>query len=816
MTRFFLKSCGLMITVILSFIFCFLPGSSGENAKEECFQVKRIGQMVGYAANALEVTAPEDGVLSMSVRDDEHLYRVIQYKIQKGISQVFWDGCAYNSERMDTKYYNFEFDLSGTSGKTYHYAFRSGLTGNNQHLQFALPSSDTVWLSEADQWFVEAKAINAGTLVMDFIHQEDPNTVYSFQKPIHIGRVEHYSFDRIVGKSVPVPGVYQVKMYEISLPEEAVFFILTVKEGKPDKETVTVTGDIFPEKHLNPEEYRTEFDKEIVVVDIDYQKTQAVFSEPDSKSVRLGTLHGQTQGVSVFEIRDSWAKIGAWNHEDGSYIMGWVPYSKLKVVRPNGEYGLLLDKKNQMLYVFRNGEILESLLVSTGKMDTGKYFRETSAGCFVTGLHRVDFSMQGQRYDFVIQYDGGNLLHQIPYSSNGKKDFTYGRCYLGSKASHACIRIQQEPGKQSGINAYWIWTHIPFHTKLIILDDPEERTNEKAILSGNTPADNADKNLEKFSASGKGASESSVIITFGGDVVPGGPEEFYYGDRNFMTTVSANGLSYPFAEMKEVFGSDDLTCINLDCVLKSDRYPENYRKKNRLRGLPEYAGIFSEGSVEMVSLANDHSYDYQEEGYLSTQTALTENGIGWIGEDHSVILSIKGCLFGFGACTQENYLQNPDIIQQEIEKLKQSGCTYIIFQCHWGDDKSPYHNGIQQAMARACERAGADLVIGHHPSAVQGIDFINDMPVVFSLGKLISGDSIRPKSYETLVVQAFFDPDEKNTVKIRLIPVIMSSSAALKINDFKPIPANSTEKQPVIDMIQKDSACDVSIFSGNQ
>ena len=55
-----------------------------------------------------------------------------------------------------------------------------------------------------------------------------------------------------------------------------------------------------------------------VVVDIDYLDHQNVYAGQDQKSEILGTLHGQTQCVSVFEINDEWANIGAWNHEDAS------------------------------------------------------------------------------------------------------------------------------------------------------------------------------------------------------------------------------------------------------------------------------------------------------------------------------------------------------------------------------------------------------------------------------------------------------------------------------------------------------------------
>ena len=71
----------------------------------------------------------------------------------------------------------------------------------------------------------------------------------------------------------------------------------------------------------------------------------------------------------------------------------------------------------------------------------------------------------------MIQYDGGNMIHQIPYWwKDGLKDFSAGAEALGTKASHGCIRVQAEPSGLAGINAYWLWTHIPFGSRVIILE----------------------------------------------------------------------------------------------------------------------------------------------------------------------------------------------------------------------------------------------------------------------------------------------------------------------------------------------------------
>ena len=448
------------------------------------------------------------------------------------------------------------------------------------------------------------------------------------------------------------------------------------------------------------------------------------------------------------------------------------------------------------MIVYYKGDRIETLLVSTGRMDPGKIDRETSAGCFLSGLHRVDFSTQGLRYDFVSQYDVGKLLHQIPYSSDGRKDFAQGKAYLGSKASHACIRIQDEPGEQNGLNAYWLWTHLPYRTRIIILDDPEERAAEKARLSGSSPV-----NAYESMFAGQNDPENVIVLTFGGDIFP-----VYTEDSNgFDAVLKEKGPGYYFERLQEIFGKDDLTCVSLGCALKEDPSGEDPYRKTRWRGVPPYAEIFKKGSVEMVSLGNDHLYDFSQSGYASTVDAL-ENKVFWTGKDHRQTAGIKGCIFGFSTISQQDYLADTKVIGREIRSLRDAGCDYVIIQCHWGNEGDGKHGKLQEAMARTCAREGADLVIGYQPYAVQGIFQIEGMPVIWSLGCLLRDNSVRQKTYDALAVQVLFDSGNKEKKPvIRLIPLQSSSSAAEGKNDYRPVPAEKEDSGHIMNLIQTDT-----------
>ena len=134
------------------------------------------------------------------------------------------------------------------------------------------------------------------------------------------------------------------------------------------------------------------------------------------------------------------------------------------------------------------------------------------------------------------------------------------------------------------------------------------------------------------------------------------------------------------------------------------------------------------------------------------------------------------------------------------------GCDYIICQCHWGTEYDPNHNAMQEAMARTCVREGANLVIGHHPHVVQGIDFIENVPVIYSLGNLCFGGTINLSGYDAIIAQAFISfGSGKPETQIELIPIKTSSRYPENVNDFRPVPAESSEKAIIMMKVQADT-----------
>lgn len=457
--------------IFLALIFVF----ACRGASADVFSVKRIGNLIPFNDNAFSVNAPEKGNLLIRVHDDISVYRTLEQEIDAGETVIHWDGCGFNHEKLAAKNYMITAVLMGVSGEQYRVSFNTPVEYTGQCLQYLLPSSAKISLMDPDEWFVEFRTVQKGIVSFFFSNMEKDAESVNYTVNTTGGRINRLNYSELTGRNPLSAGSYHVTAYENSKKEETFEFDITVQEECFEKKAVFLTDRILPEEGMTEGEIWQIMQQPSVVIDIDPFKHQKVYREKEKDSLSLGTLHGQTQALRVIRIEEEWAFVGAWNHENADYVEGWVPISVLKVTEPNPDYGILISKQKQTMDVYYRGKLIDTLEVSTGRPDEKHPEQETAAGSFLTGYHRVDFSTNGKKYDYVIQYDGGNLLHQIPYEwGRDKKDFSLGRGYLGAKASHACIRIQSEPG-ENGINAYWIWTHVPYHTRVLILDDPEER-----------------------------------------------------------------------------------------------------------------------------------------------------------------------------------------------------------------------------------------------------------------------------------------------------------------------------------------------------
>lgn len=811
------KSVGALVALLL--LLLALPAIAEE------LKVAHSGNIVGFTENTILLTAPRDGIVTLRVTYGEEVYRTLrELPVTAGENSITWDGLAVFGERLVDGDYTLEAEFADMDGTITTTSAKVKAARCKQAMLLALPSSDTLYLDDEEAWFIELQLVRAGSYTMEICAADAPDTPLLTRKKNASGAdVFKYKWDGTLSGKKAEPGVYLLRFYATENPAYAFEVPLTIAEGTTPVLPLTVTGAVMPTPGMTDEELWALMQQPSAVTIQGQTAHQNVYAKPDKKSDVLGTLHGQSQGVEVMEIRsDGWVRIGAWNHETGIYIEGYVPADCLTIVSPNPHYGLLIDKQTQTMTLFHEGERVASAPISTGLVTATRMIRETAAGSFLTVDRIAAFSDSGYKYDYCIRYDGGNLLHQLGYKVvSSHRDFSLQMAQLGTKASHGCVRLPKFT-EEDGLNAYLLYTTLPYHTRIILLDDPEQRAQNAAdvgvtvedVIAPRPPEESigSEEKLVLSPAPELGEGETAYVITLGGDAVLGTREAWMKREDAFPAYLAEYGMAYPFSGLMELFGADDMTFINLECVLKETRAGEDTDKLYRFRGLPEYTGILLESSVEQVNIANNHHIDYGKSGRTETRAALEAAGIPYSGYTYTWIWEIDGHKIGFAGCRETIYRQKKTIIAEETAALREAGCEVVIYTFHWGTEYDPHHNDLQLEMARAAAEAGVDIVVGGHPHVVQGFDRIGGTAIIWSLGNLMFGGTIEMTTFDATLVQAElrFGPEGYEGVSITYVPILTSSATADGINDYHPVIATGEDRARILALIQDDSGIQIT------
>ncbi|HHX59977.1 MAG TPA: CapA family protein, partial [Epulopiscium sp.] len=224
------------------------------------------------------------------------------------------------------------------------------------------------------------------------------------------------------------------------------------------------------------------------------------------------------------------------------------------------------------------------------------------------------------------------------------------------------------------------------------------------------------------------------------------------------------------------------------------------------RGKPEFTEILKHGNVEAVNLANNHTYDYFQKGYDDTIAALKKAGISYFGLDHQSINNIKGINIGnLGYKGWNNSKWVKDGIKKDIAAMKQK-TDILIVTFHWGDEGSNYPNSIQKDLGKFAIDQGADLVLGHHPHVMQGIEKYKDKYIVYSLGNFCFGGNRNPSDKDTFIFQQNFILDQNKKISSTDISIIPCTVSSVKYrNDYCPTPQKGQEGDRIMNRLNQYS-----------
>ena len=332
--------------------------------------------------------------------------------------------------------------------------------------------------------------------------------------------------------------------------------------------------------------------------------------------------------------------------------------------------------------------------------------------------------------------------------------------------------------------------------KTVSMNASEDNSQKASSDSQNTDSSNATV-----------SSPVSLTLSVVGDCTLGTDETFDY-DTSLNAYYENYGADYFLQNVKDIFSADDLTIANFEGTLTDSDERED--KTFAFKAPASYASILTGGSVEAVNTANNHSHDYGDQSFDDTLAALDDAGIVHFGYDETAVMDVKGIKVGL-VCIYElsDHLEREQQLKDNIAKVKADGAQLIVVIFHWGNETETVPDSNQTTLGRIAIDEGADLVCGHHPHVLQGIETYKGRNIVYSLGNFCFGGNSSPSDMDTMIYQQTFTIDADGVKKdnvTNIIPCSISSAAYDGYNNYQPTPAEGDEATRILGKINERSS----------
>ena len=333
----------------------------------------------------------------------------------------------------------------------------------------------------------------------------------------------------------------------------------------------------------------------------------------------------------------------------------------------------------------------------------------------------------------------------------------------------------------------------------------------KKTVSMNASKDNSQKassdSQNTDSSNATVSSPVSLTLSVVGDCTLGTDETFDY-DTSLNAYYENYGADYFLQNVKDIFSADDLTIANFEGTLTDSDERED--KTFAFKAPASYASILTGGSVEAVNTANNHSHDYGDQSFDDTLAALDDAGIVHFGYDETAVMDVKGIKVGLvGIYELYDHLEREQQLKDNIAKVKADGAQLIVVIFHWGNETETVPDSNQTTLGRIAIDEGADLVCGHHPHVLQGIETYKGKNIVYSLGNFCFGGNSSPSDMDTMIYQQTFTIDADGVKKdnvTNIIPCSISSAAYDGYNNYQPTPAEGDEATRILGKINERSS----------
>lgn len=230
----------------------------------------------------------------------------------------------------------------------------------------------------------------------------------------------------------------------------------------------------------------------------------------------------------------------------------------------------------------------------------------------------------------------------------------------------------------------------------------------------------------------------------------------------------------------------------------SDRGSPLPNKYYTFRGSPSRVSIYDEMGVDLVTLANNHVYDFGEEAFIDTLDTLKKADIPYVGAGRNLeetmrpyYIILNGYKIAFVNATRaEKYILTPEATEnsagvlrcydttlfEQVIKEADSNSDYVVALVHWGTEFSHELEEVQISSGKLYIDSGADIVVGSHAHTLQGIEFYNGKPIVYNLGNFI----FNKQSVDTGILEISFE--DLNEITYSFIPCYQSNRKTVLLN----------------------------------
>lgn len=314
-------------------------------------------------------------------------------------------------------------------------------------------------------------------------------------------------------------------------------------------------------------------------------------------------------------------------------------------------------------------------------------------------------------------------------------------------------------------------------------------------------------------------SADEVVMSFTGDCTIGTwPESSNLTNYNAVFE-KAGSPTYSFDNMKYFFANDDYTYINLETTLTAStkRYKE---KTYNFKGDPGWAQTMIKNSfVDGCDLANNHSFDYEQEGYDETIQVVEAAGMDIGDQDTVITLDLNGlevvilsCNYIYEKVQLPQYLWGDELTAHVKEQIKQykRPDNIVIVCCHWGLERQQTPDYSQFNPGREFIDEGADLIIGNHPHTIQSVEYYNGKFIFYSLGNFAFGGKATTDEVNriSLVVRPRFALRDgvAQLTGVLIVPCYTTSAEDIRENDYKPRPLYGEEARKLMEQVKSFAA----------